>query len=117
MTDSEQILIRMQEGFEKVSEGFGKVYSRIDDLGSQAHQRQLNCGSRFADIEQTLAVKTALNGEHDKTREADVDREGKRIERKYDWEKWFVRIMLGTILTTLLIFFARYVANHVQVIF
>ncbi len=53
MIDTDQILVRMDEGF-------SKLHERLNELAKESAIRQLGCAARFGNIEQQLAIKSAV---------------------------------------------------------
>jgi hypothetical protein len=98
MTDTEQILIKM-------SEGFGKVHTRLDDVLAQASARQLLCQKRFGEIEKDLGIRSAVNGFKDKAR-----------AKKVDFQSYLVRIALGTLIVGMLSVIYKIFVGHIALL-
>lgn len=70
----------------KMDEGFGKVYGKIDDLKEKFDEHKTVCATRFSTLEQSNAVRTAVNCEHEKTEKV-----------KRDWGRYIIRGTLGLV--------------------
>lgn len=79
MIDNDQILVRMDEGF-------GKLHDRLNIMAKEASLRQFGCANRMAEIEQDLAIITAVNGVNESAKVG-----------KVNFQSYLVRTALGTI--------------------
>ena len=98
MTDTEQILIRM-------SDNFGKLHKRLDDFATETAARQLGCQKRFGEIEQKIAIRSAMNGVEDKAK-----------AKKVDFQSYLVRTALGTLIIGILIIIWKIFIGHIDLI-
>jgi hypothetical protein len=98
MTDAEQILLEM-------SKGFSSLYDRLGELATQASARQLNCHKRFSDIEQSVAVKSAINNVEDKAK-----------EKNSNFEIYLVRTALATVIAGVLVVIWKIFLGHIDLI-
>lgn len=85
-SEFETLMIKMDEGFDKVYGKVDDVREKIDDLRDDHVRHMPICKDKFAEIDKKLAVKDAVNEER-KVQEAE----------KRDWGKWFMRLTVGTI--------------------
>ena len=76
MTDTEQIILKMNEGF-------GKIHDRFNTLADQTSTRQIACGARFGQIEQSIGIRNAV----------ETLKEG-NLKRKVDFQSSLVRAAL-----------------------
>ncbi len=98
MTDTEQILIKM-------GEGFGKIHDRLNILAGESAARQLGCQKRFGDIEKEIGIKSAVNGVEEKVR-----------ARKIDFQSYLVRTALVTIIGGVLVIIWKIFVGHIDLI-
>jgi hypothetical protein len=100
MTDNntEQIIFKMNEGFEKLHE-------RFNDIAKETATRQIGCSARFGAIEQQIAVKTAVNGIKD------IEK-----SRKVANQSWLVRTALGSIIVGVLVIIWKIFLGHIDLI-
>ena len=98
MTDTEQILLKMQEGF-------NDLHDRLTKISEAANVRQINCAARFSGIEQSLAVKAAVNGFSDSIK-----------KKRLDLQTYLVRGALSSIIVGILVIIWKIFVSHVDVI-
>ncbi|MDP2218519.1 MAG: hypothetical protein Q8J68_14675 [Methanolobus sp.] len=73
---------------QKVDAGFERLGNKIEDLRQDFGNHKLPCLEKFADYEKRFAVIAAVNCA-----------ESKQEEKKRDWGKWFIRLILALIAT------------------
>lgn len=98
MTDTEQIIFKMQEGF-------GDLHDRLNKISEEAHSRQITCSSRFSGIEQSIAIRAAINGVN----------EGAK-KKRVDFQTYLVRGALSTIIVGVLLIIWKIFVGHIDLI-
>jgi len=98
MTDTEQILLEMQKGF-------SDLHDRLTKISDAANARQINCSARFSGIEQTIAIRAAVNGVHETVK-----------KKRVDFQTFLVRGALSTIIIGMLAIIWRIFLSHIDVI-
>ena len=98
MTDTEQIILKMNEGF-------GKIHDRFNALAEQTTARQIACGARFSQIEQNIGIRTAVDN---------IKENG--LRRKVDFQSWLVRGALAMIIGGMLVVIWKIFLGHIDLI-
>ena len=98
MTETEQIILEM-------GKGFGKIHDRLNAMAQETTARQLTCSARFSGIEQSIAIRSAVNG---------IEAETKK--RKVDFQSYLVRGLLLSCLAGILIVIGKIFLGHIDLI-
>lgn len=98
MTDTEQIIFKM-------TEGFGVIHERLNVIVDQTTQRRMDCEGRFAQIEKEVAVKNAVNGVNDKVKKG-----------KVAFQSYLVRGSLMIIIGGILLIIWKIFIGHIDLI-